>query len=69
MLIDLSVCYKCQETIHEIGPYYMCANCKSDFCEDCYPKQKRKYRLSTEENKEHYGSDVLKECDNCSKKY
>lgn len=68
MSVEFFPCIICSETICDAGPFYRCANCESTICEECYPKQKRKYGLGTEEDKDYYGDDVLKECDKCSKK-
>ena len=68
MSVDYFPCSYCQETICDALPHTQCANCEDIFCEYCYPKQKRKYGLGDKKAKDYYGDDVLKECDNCSKK-
>lgn len=66
MGVEFFPCRICEETICDAGPYEHCGNCEAVICENCLPKQLKKYKKGTKEQREHAGDDCTKECDCCS---
>jgi hypothetical protein len=68
MSVEFFPCNLCVETICDSGPNFDCASCGEEVCKDCYSQQEKKYGVSkNQEDLDHYGDDVLSECDSCSK--
>lgn len=60
-------CDICEVVICDAGPYFYCGKCEAMICEDCIEDQIKKYKFGTREQKDSYGDDCIRECDNCSK--
>ncbi len=68
MSVEFFPCNICDETICDVGPYFICANCEDLICEECCVKQEEKYGLvdPNGESAECYGENALKFCDTCA---